>query len=72
MRFLSFEQQKKLESAKRIERLRKAKKYRDDGKEYFKLMEKNWHIKNPKGAGTNNPKFTERALKANAAKLKNI
>jgi len=64
----NFSNQQKLKEAKRCANLRRMKKYRDDGKEYFRLTEKTWHETHPNGAGTNNPRFTERAIKANAAK----
>ena len=66
-----FGAQKKLKEARRQAALRRMKRYRDDGKEYFRLTEASWHKAHPNGANTGNPKFTVRAIKANAAKSAN-
>ena len=66
-----FSAQKKLKEARHQAALRRMKRYRDDGREYFRLTEASWHKAHPNGANTGNPKFTERAIKANAAKSAN-
>jgi hypothetical protein len=61
----------KVKADKAEYRRRQSKKRRDDGIEYFRETEKAWHRTHPNGANTGNPKFTERAIKANAAKSAN-
>jgi hypothetical protein len=58
----------KVRKDKREASLRRRRQQRQDSLEYFRMTERVWHKKNPDGAHTGNPRFHERAVKANAAK----